>query len=83
MEASETSTKATTVAFALHWAEGVSIPGVSFARSSHVRILGGAFTDECGCVRDLVSLDPEPCYRVEIDSAHVTLEIAQSSLDGV
>ena len=56
---------------------------MSFARSSHVRILGGAFADEYGCVRDLVCVDPEPCYRVEIDAAHVTLEIAQSSLDAM
>jgi hypothetical protein len=72
-----------TSTFALHWAEGVAIPGVSFARSSHVRILGGAFAEECGCVRDLISLEPEPCYRVEIDAAHVELDLPESSLGRV
>ena len=72
---------APTQTFALHWAEGAPIPGVSFSRSSHVRILGGAFADECASVRDLFCVDPEPCYRVEVDSARVTLEVAQSGLD--
>jgi hypothetical protein len=76
-------TDTATTSFALTWASGTAIPGVSFARLSHVRILGGAFADECGCVRDLVCVDPEPCYRVEIDAARVTLEIAQSSLDAM
>jgi hypothetical protein len=64
-----------------NWIQGVSIPGVAFARASHVRILGGAFADECGCVRDLLCVDPEPCYRIELDASRVTLEVAQSSLD--
>jgi hypothetical protein len=65
----------------LHWSEGATIPGVTFARASHVRILGGAFSNECGSVRDLVCVDPEPCYRVEMDASRVTLQVAQSSLD--
>lgn len=79
MEGSELSIS--TQSFALHWAEGVSIPGVSFTRASHVRVLGGAFANECASVRALVCVEPEPCYRVEIDSARVTLEVAQSGLD--
>lgn len=67
--------------FALHWADGAKIPGVAFSRSSHVRIVGGAFADECASVRDLICVEPEPCYRVEVDSAGVTLEVAQSGLD--
>jgi hypothetical protein len=70
-----------TMTFSLHWAEGATIPGVSFARASHVRIMGGAFADECGSVRDLLCLEPEPCYRVELDASRVTFEVAQSSLD--
>jgi hypothetical protein len=70
-----------TKTFSLHWAEGATIPGVSFARASHVRIMGGAFADECGSVRDLLCLEPEPCYRVELDASRVTFEVAQSSLD--
>lgn len=66
---------------ALHWADGAQIPGVEFSRLSHVRILGGAFADECGSVRDLICVQPEPCYRVVVDSARVTLEVAQSGLD--
>ena len=72
---------APTKTFSLHWAEGERIPGVTFPRASHVRIIGGAFADECGSVRDLVCLDPEPCYRVELDASRVTFEVAQSSLD--
>jgi hypothetical protein len=72
---------APTKTFALHWAEGLKIPGVAFARASHVRILGGAFMDECGSVLDLVCVEPEPCYRVELDASRVTFEVAQSSLD--
>ena len=67
--------------FALHWADGTAIPGVEFAPASHVRVIGGAFTNECGSVRDLVCLEPEPCYRVELDASRVSLEVAQSSLD--
>lgn len=67
--------------FSDSWASGLTVPGVAFARFSHVRILGGAFSDECGSVRDLICLEPEPCYRVEVDSARVTLEVAQSGLD--
>lgn len=70
-----------TKTFALHWAEGASLPGVSFARTARVRIMGGAFADECGSVRDLICLEPEPCYRVELDASRVTFEVAQSALD--
>lgn len=79
MEGPELSTPTQT--FALHWSEGANIPGVAFPRASHVRILGGAFANECASVRALVCVDPEPCYRVEIDSARVMLEVAQSGLD--
>jgi hypothetical protein len=72
---------APTKAFFLHWAEGASVPGVTFSRASHVRIIGGAFADECGSVRALVCIDPEPCYRIELDASRVTFEVAQSSLD--
>ena len=71
----------TSKTFALHWEDGTAIPGVHFARASHVRVIGGAFTNECGSVRELVCLDPEPCYRVELDASRVSLEVAQSSLD--
>jgi len=74
-------TPAPTKTVALHWADGASIPGVTFARLSHVRLLSGAFADECGSVRDLVCVEPEPCYRVEMDASRVTLEVAQSTLD--
>ena len=67
--------------FAMHWADGTAIPGVEFARASHVRVIGGAFRNECGSVRDLVCLEPEPCYRIELDASRVSLEVAQSSLD--
>jgi hypothetical protein len=70
-----------TKTFSLHWTEGAAIPGVTFARASHVRIMGGAFADECGSVRDLICVDPEPCYRVELDASRVTFEVAQSALD--
>jgi len=63
------------------WAKGVTITGVTFSRAAHVRILGGAFADECGSVRELICVEPEPCYRVEMDASRVTLEVAQSSLD--
>ena len=63
------------------WAQGATISGVTFARAAHVRIMGGAFADECGSIRELICLDPEPCYRVELDASRVTLEVAQSSLD--
>ena len=63
------------------WALGATISGVSFARAAHVRILGGAFADECASVRELICVEPEPCYRVELDASRVTLEVAQSSLD--
>ena len=76
----EIAGNAPTKTFALHWAEGASIPGVSFARTARVRIMGGAFADECGSVRDLICVDPEPCYRVELDASRVTLEVAQSAL---
>ena len=70
-----------TKTFSLYWAEGATIPGVSFARASHVRIMGGAFSHECGSVRDLICVEPEPCYRVELDASRVTFEVAQSALD--
>ena len=73
--------KEPTKTFALHWAEGATIPGVAFARASHVRIMGGAFADECGSVLDLICVEPEPCYRVAVDASRVTFEVAQSSLD--
>jgi hypothetical protein len=63
------------------WAFGGTIGGVAFARAAHVRILGGAFANECGSVRELICVEPEPCYRVELDASRVTLEVAQSSLD--
>ena len=63
------------------WTLGESVPGVTFSRATHVRILGGAFADECGSIRELICLQPEPCYRVELDASRVTLEVAQSSLD--
>ena len=63
------------------WTLGENVPGVTFARAMHVRILGGAFADECGSIRELICLQPEPCYRVELDASRVTLEVAQSSLD--
>lgn len=71
----------TSKTFALRWADGTAIPGVEFARASHVRVTGGAFINECGSVRDLVCLEPEPCYRIELDASRVSLEVAQSSLD--
>jgi len=77
----EIGTVAPTKTFALHWTEGVAIPGVTFTRASHVRILCGAFADECGSIRELICLDPEPCYLVELDASRVTFEVAQSSLD--
>lgn len=72
---------ATSTTFALHWAGGTAIPGVNFARASHVRVIGGAFQNECGSVRDLLCIEPEPCYRIELDASRVSLEVAQSSLD--
>jgi hypothetical protein len=77
----EIGTVVPTKTFALHWAEGAAIPGVTFPRASHVRVLGGAFSHECGSVRELICLDPEPCYRIELDASRVTFEVAQSSLD--
>ena len=71
----------TSETFALRWADGTAIPGVTFTRASHVRVTGGAFANECGSVRDLVCIDPEPCYRIELDASRVSLEVAQSSLD--
>jgi hypothetical protein len=65
------------------WRLGENVPGVTFTRAAHVRILGGAFADECGSIRELICLQPEPCYRVELDASRVTLKVAQSSLDGL
>ena len=65
------------------WSLGADVPGVMFARAAHVRILGGAFAEECGSVRELICLQPEPCYRVELDASRVTLEVAQSSLNAL
>jgi hypothetical protein len=67
--------------FAMNWAKGEKLDGVAFSPAMHVRVLGGSFINECAVVRELVSLEPEPCYRVQIDAAHVSLEIAQSSLE--
>jgi hypothetical protein len=67
--------------FAIDWARGEQLVGVTFSPAMHVRLLGGSFINECASVRALVSLEPEPCYRVEIDAAHVSLEIPQSSLE--
>ena len=69
--------------FAASWANGEKIVGVDFAPSMHVRVLGGSFMHECAVVRDLVSLEPEPCYRVEIRAARVSLEVSQSSLENI
>jgi hypothetical protein len=63
------------------WIQGATVTGVSFARAAHVRIIFGAFADECGSIRELICVEPEPCYRVELDASRVTLEVAQSSLD--
>ena len=65
----------------MSWANGEQLVGVAFSPAMHVRLLGGSFMNECASVRDLICLEPEPCYRVEIDSAHVSLEVAQSSLE--
>jgi transcription antitermination factor NusG len=62
------------------WRHGESVSGVAFAQGTHVRIMEGPFADECARVRDLVAVAPEPCYRVEVDAAHVELELAQSAL---
>lgn len=62
------------------WRQGATVPGVGFARDAHVRILDGPFLDECGRVRDLVVAGADPCYRVEVDAAHVVVELPQSSL---
>jgi hypothetical protein len=63
------------------WRLGDPVPGVGFARDAHVRILEGPFLDECARVRDVVvASGTEPCYRVEVDAAHVVLEVAESSL---
>jgi hypothetical protein len=43
--------------------------------------MGGAFANECGSVLELICVEPEPCYRVELDASRVTFEVAQSSLD--
>lgn len=63
------------------WREGATVTGARFTRDAHVRILDGPFLDECGRVRDLVVADgAEPAYRVEVDAAHVVLEVPESSL---
>lgn len=62
------------------WRRGESVPGVGFARGAHVRVYEGPFTDDCACVRDLLALTPEPCYRVEVDGARVHLELCESAL---
>lgn len=74
-------TSESTVTFSMHWARGDRVPGVTFSPQAHVRIQGGPFNDECGYVRELLAVEPEPCYRVEVDAAHVSLQIAQSSLE--
>lgn len=62
------------------WRSGEAIPGVAFGPRAHVRILEGPFTDECGSIRALMDTDPEPCYHVEVDAAHVELNLPQSAL---
>ena len=63
------------------WRQGAAVPGVGFARDAHVRILDGPFLDECARVRDLLVVgSAEPSYRVEVDAAHVVLEVPESSL---
>jgi len=62
------------------WRGGELVPGVAFPVGAHVRILDGPFADDCGRVRELLQLEPESCYRVEVDAAHVQLELGESSL---
>ena len=67
-------------ALVARWRSGGPVPGIGFARDAHVRIVDGPFLDECARVRDLVAVGAEPCYRVEVDAAHVVLELSESSL---
>jgi hypothetical protein len=62
------------------WQRGEAVPGVAFMRGAHVRVFEGPFTDDCAFVRDLLALDPEPRYRVDVDGAHVQLELSESAL---
>jgi hypothetical protein len=62
------------------WRSGEPMQGIAFARGAHVRIMEGPFADECAYVRDVVGLEPEPCYRVEVDAAHVEMELTESAL---
>jgi hypothetical protein len=64
----------------VRWRLGESVAGVAFGPKEHVRILEGAFADECACVEELLSVAPEPCYRVVVDCAHIRLELTESSL---
>jgi hypothetical protein len=65
------------------WRRGDPVPGVAYGNGAHVRILDGPFAEECAFVRDLIALEPEPCYCVEVDAAHVRLEVAESALGTV
>jgi hypothetical protein len=55
-------------------------PPVRFGPGAHVRLLEGSFADECGIVRGVIAVDPEPRYRVEIDATHISLDVPQSAL---
>ena len=65
---------------ALRWQRGEPVPGVAFRPGAHVRILDGPFAEDCGSVRALLQVEPEPCYRVEVDAAHVEVELGESAL---
>ena len=65
---------------ALRWQRGDAVPGVAFRPGARVRILDGPFADDCGSVRALLEVKPEPCYRVEVDAAHVEVELSESAL---
>lgn len=64
----------------LRWDHGDKLPGIAYRHDEHVRIMDGPFAGECGLVRSLLALDPEPLYRVEVDAAHVALEMGESAL---
>jgi transcription antitermination factor NusG len=65
---------------AARWRDGERVPGVAFPPGAHVRILEGPFADDCGRVRDLLEIEPESCYRIEVDAAHVEVEVSESGL---
>lgn len=62
------------------WGQGEAVPGIAFRRGARVRILEGPFADDCGRVRALLAVEPEPCYRVEVDAARVELDLGESAL---